>query len=247
MIDFTAWGFFIKPFHGGNTSKPMRCKRFSSAFTYSASCFFAFSTGHRLRSHEYLPLVAGLNGRRDIFAARYTAAGDFDLVRVSGNTLDDVATGITLDAQDDAIYTGFFRQTIDVNIGVTTETLTSRGSSDVLLVKQVVVRGLDDATVHLTPADLAGFDVGAAPAPAPWDEVGTSDSDERIVVSHNWDEIRRLMWNYVGIVRSGRRLGRARRRLELINQEIEELHARLAQIESSAGAAPGAPEAEGNQ
>ena len=60
--------------------------------------------------------------------------------------------------------------------------------------------------------------------PSPWDEVGTTDSDEVIMVSHNWGEICRLMWNYVGIVRSNKRLAKAKRRIENIQQEIKEYY-----------------------
>ena len=66
--------------------------------------------------------------------------------------------------------------------------------------------------------------LAAMPEPPGWDEVGTTDSDERIMVSQNWDEIRRFMWNYVGIVRSDKRLERARRRIEMIQQEIRDYY-----------------------
>ena len=82
----------------------------------------------------------------------------------------------------------------------------------------------DSAARHTLKSLQAGNNfIPLVKAPA-WDDTGTTNSDEMIMVAHNWDEIRRLMWNYVGIVRSDRRLARAQRRIEIILSEIKEYY-----------------------
>jgi L-aspartate oxidase len=58
----------------------------------------------------------------------------------------------------------------------------------------------------------------------PWDESRVTQADEEVVVSHNWEELRRFMWDYVGIVRTNKRLQRAKRRVDLLRQEIIEYY-----------------------
>ncbi len=57
-----------------------------------------------------------------------------------------------------------------------------------------------------------------------WDESQVTDSDEDVVIAHNWEELRRFMWDYVGIVRTDKRLQRAQRRLDLLKQEIHDYY-----------------------
>ena len=77
----------------------------------------------------------------------------------------------------------------------------------------------------------AAADIGSRwddmPPPPPirsWDESRVSDSDEEVVVQHNWREIRRFMWDFVGIVRTTKRLERAQHRVELLRREVAEYY-----------------------
>ncbi|HWU98538.1 MAG TPA: L-aspartate oxidase [Oxalicibacterium sp.] len=62
------------------------------------------------------------------------------------------------------------------------------------------------------------------PLPA-WDESRVTDADEEVIIANNWEELRRFMWNYVGIVRTTKRLERAQHRIRLLKEEIDEYYA----------------------
>ena len=80
-----------------------------------------------------------------------------------------------------------------------------------------------DAAAEATGRQLGDLSREPIEVPA-WEEGDAVESEEAVVITQNWDEIRRLMWNYVGIVRSDRRLERARRRIELLRGEITEYY-----------------------
>jgi L-aspartate oxidase len=80
----------------------------------------------------------------------------------------------------------------------------------------------DAAATHIA----ANWDaLPEVPEIRPWDESRVTDSDEEVVITQTWGEIRRFMWNYVGIVRTTKRLERARHRIDMLRQEVRDYYA----------------------
>ncbi|SDM22187.1 L-aspartate oxidase [Oryzisolibacter propanilivorax] len=93
----------------------------------------------------------------------------------------------------------------------------NRLASNSLLECMVLARAAADAIAQAAPAPL--------PALPAWDDSQVTDADECVVISHNWEELRRFMWDYVGIVRTDKRLERAAHRIALLQGEIDEFYA----------------------
>ena len=113
----------------------------------------------------------------------------------------------------------------DVNnlyaIGETTHTGlhgANRMASNSLLECLVFASSASDDINSRETLDISNIDI------PPWDESRVTEADEEIVVAHNWDELRRFMWDYVGIVRTNKRLQRAKHRVDLLTSEIDEYY-----------------------
>ena len=92
--------------------------------------------------------------------------------------------------------------------------MASNSLLECLVYSELATEDIRERTPHQTPP----------PEVPPWDESRVDEPDEAVVVSHNWEELRRFMWDYVGIVRSNKRLQRAKRRIDLLRQEIIEYY-----------------------
>jgi len=91
--------------------------------------------------------------------------------------------------------------------------LASNSLLECLVFSEAVVNDIQSSVATLMPA-----------LPA-WDESRVTNADEEVIISHNWDELRRFMWDYVGIVRTDKRLERAMHRINLLKAEIHEYYA----------------------
>jgi L-aspartate oxidase len=130
-------------------------------------------------------------------AAHYTCGG----VRVDTNSRTDIEG---LYAVGEVAFTGLHGA----------NRMASNSLLECLVYAQSAAQDIEDSWDNTSiPAELP-----------PWDESQVTDSDEEIVLTHNWHELRQLMWDYVGIVRTDKRLQRALRRIELLQQEIHEYY-----------------------
>ena len=93
--------------------------------------------------------------------------------------------------------------------------LASNSLVECMVFAQAAVGAIQKATVT-EPAELPI-----------WDDSRVTDADEMVVISHNWDELRRFMWDYVGIVRTNKRLERAAHRITLLQREIHEFYSQF--------------------
>lgn len=101
----------------------------------------------------------------------------------------------------------------------------NRLASNSLLESLVMARRAATATVKVMhEEDAAANNQCSIPKVSPWRTERAVPSDEMVVISQNWDEIRMFMWNYVGIVRTDKRLERAKNRIELLKREINDYY-----------------------
>ena len=122
--------------------------------------------------------------------------------------------GVVTDLQGRADLPGLF------GVGETTYTGlhgANRLASNSLLECVVLGRTCAEAILEAQPATETHL--------PPWDESQVENADEQVVIAHNWDELRLMMWNYVGIVRTTKRLERALHRIELLKSEADEYYA----------------------